>query len=128
MQNLKTKLPLLVLVATLFIGCCDSTDYSKTIKKVAEPMLKELDVFYKKNKRHPTVKERDVMLKKVGCKMDGDECLYDGDKILVDTYSYDGEYTFGMTLEKTYCNFALQKNKKFTSVRCYNNPCIKLGQ
>ena len=125
MQNLKTKLPLLVLVATLFIGCCDSTDYSKTIKKVAEPMLKELDVFYKKNKRHPTVKERDIMLKKVGCEMDGDECLYDGERMLFETDSYNGTYTVGITLEKTYCYVTLQN---LSNMSCYNNPCIKLGQ
>lgn len=121
------KIILTTLTATLLTGCC-WTDHSDTIREVAEPMLKELDAFYKENKRHPNVKERDIMLKKVGCEMDGDECLYDRDKILIDTHSYDGEYSFGMTLEKTYCNFSLQKNEELDSVRCYNNPCVKLGQ
>ena len=121
-------LPLLVLVTTLFIGCCDSTDYSEIVREVAKPMLKELDSFYKKNKRHPSVEERDKMLKKAGCEMNGDKCLHDREEILIETDSYAGSYSVGMTLKKTYCNFTLRDSGELSSIRCYNNPCVKLGQ
>jgi hypothetical protein len=116
-----------IVTATLLTGCC-WTDHSDTIREVAEPMLKELDAFYKENKRHPNVKERDIMLKEVGCEMDGDECLYDGDKILIEAELYNKDYHMGMTLEKSYCYFYLNEDGSIDKISCYKNPCIKLGQ
>jgi hypothetical protein len=127
MKNLK-KIILTTLTATLLTGCC-WTDHSDTIREVAEPMLKELDAFYKENKRHPNVKERDIMLKEVGCEMDGDVCLYNGDKIVIDESSaYNGDYDMWMKIEKTICFSEVYSNGTIMKVNCRNKPCIKLGQ
>jgi len=69
---------ILILLSIYLNGCC-WTDHSDTIKKVAVPMQKELEKFYTKNRRFPTAKERDEMLEKVGCKMEGNVCVYEGE-------------------------------------------------
>jgi len=61
---LKIKLLLTVLTITLLTGCC-WIDYSETIKEVAEPMLKELDTFYKKIRDFQIYKRGMCYLKKL---------------------------------------------------------------
>jgi len=118
----------IILTATLLTGCC-WTDHSDTIREVAEPMLKELDAFYKKHKRHPNIEERDKMLKKVGCEMDGDECFYDGDKILVDRSRINnGDYTMLMSLENSSCYFYTNIIPSTSIVKCQKSDCIKIKQ
>jgi len=76
------KYLLIPLIIYLLQGCCWS-DHSDTIKKVAVPMQQELENFYKENKRLPTMEERDVLLKKVGCKMQGNICIYRKEQIKI---------------------------------------------
>jgi len=40
-------------------------------------MQKELEKFYTENKHFPTTQERDEMLEKVGCKMEGNVCVHE---------------------------------------------------
>ena len=107
---------------------CDSTDYSPTIKKVAIPMQEELKRFYAQNRKFPTTQERDEILKKVGCDMNGSICLYDGKKIKM--YSTTISYKFKVVLKfgKTGCSFGIQNNGNHKKVSCGTSPCIKLGQ
>ena len=110
---------------------CDSTDYSPIIKKVAIPMQEELEKFYTKNKRFPNTQERDEMLVKVGCKMEGNVCLYEGERIVIERGykdSYNGDYDFWTTLENTTCFAGASSSGKYYKVNCRNKPCIKLGQ
>jgi len=77
------KLLGIVTITLLTTGCC-MTDYSPTIRKVADPMLVELDTFYQTHKRHPNTQERDALLLKAGCeKVVGNVCFRGGDEILV---------------------------------------------
>ena len=46
-------------------------------------MQQELEDFYAKNKRLPTLKERDVLLEKVGCKVEGNICIYGEERIKI---------------------------------------------
>ncbi len=107
-------------------------DYSSDIKKIAVPMQIELETFYTKNKRFPTTIERNKMLEKVGCVMEGSVCLFDNDfiKIISQESSYD--YSLKLRLENTGCSLYLnnigKEKGKISKVRCGNKPCIKFGQ
>ena len=130
------KLTRIALTTTLITGCC-LDDHRPTIRKVAEPMLKELEAFYKTNKRFPNTKERDVMLEKSGCEMKGDVCMYDGEELII-TESEEGsagDYSILIDIidNKTdytlaRCGFGFYSNKKIEPVGCFKKPCIQLGQ
>jgi len=123
---------LIILVGMwMFTGCC-WRDHSETIKKVVEPMAKELEYFYKVHKRFPTDKERDVMLESVGCKVKKRVCVYDGSNIKVKTRPlvYEGDsYNISFYIEKSYCQLFIDGNSgQVYSFKCGNLPCIELGQ
>jgi len=127
---MKPSKTLLLTTATLWVltGCC-WTDHSETIKEVAEPMLKELKIFYSKHKRFPTTQERNEMLERVGCKMDGDKCLYQNYKIKLNTWFSNYDYKIRMTINNTHGNFNLYKDSgNISDIRFYQKPCIKFGQ
>ncbi|MBU1668726.1 hypothetical protein KKC13_09930 [bacterium] len=132
------KLTLITLTATLLTGCC-LIDHTKTIEKVAEPMLKELQQFYKEHKRYPNAKERDVMLERSGCKMNGDVCMYEGKELRIvhSSRDIDGDYYMSIRLFKgkdipknslASCGFTIKKDNKTTGVFCSKAPCIQIRQ
>jgi len=135
---LKTKLLLIALTATLLTGCC-LTDYRPTIEKVANPTLKELEAFYKTNKRFPNTKERDVMLEKAGCKMKGDVCMFEEELTIVKSEkNSSGDYRMRIEYQdkKTIysmasCGFRIchncsEEDKSF--VICSKRPCFQIRQ
>ncbi len=129
---MKKYLKYLLIPLSLYLlqGCC-WTDHSDTIKKVAVPMQQELENFYKENKRFPSTQERDEMLVKVGCEMEGNVCVYGGERIVIERGykdSYNGDYDFWTTIENTICFGGISSNGKFRKINCRNEPCIKLGQ
>ena len=94
-------------------------------------MQKELEKFYAQNKHFPTTQERDEMLERVGCKMEGNVCVYDGERIVIERGykdTYNGQYDFWITLENTICFGGISSRGKYYKVNCRNKPCIKLGQ
>ena len=108
---------------------CDSTDYSPIIKKVAVPMQQELEDFCTKNKRFPNTQERDEMLEKVGCEMEGNVCVYAGERITIiayDTTNY--QYKLKLRIENTGCYFGIQNSGNHTSVSCATRACLSLKQ
>ena len=117
-----------VLTLTLLTTGCCMTDYSSTIRKVADPMLVELDTFYQTHKRHPNTKERDTLLIKAGCqKVVGNVCFRDGDEILINEAHTNGSKGYNMDLEykNTYCFYGLFRDGTTRAVACKNYPCIK---
>ena len=104
------------------------TDYSSTIRKVADPMLVELDTFYQTHKRHPNTQERDTLLLKAGCeKVVGNVCFTGGDEILVTksiTDNFSKSYDVILELEETICVFGLNSKNKKTNMWCQNSGCI----
>ncbi|HHD75658.1 MAG TPA: hypothetical protein ENK95_02390 [Campylobacterales bacterium] len=132
------KLILLILTVTLLTGCC-LEDHTKTIEKVAQPMLKELQQFYKEYKRFPTTKERDIMLTRSGCQMRGDVCFFEGKKLHIVHSSKDisGNYYMsirmfdGKAISKNSlasCGFSIYRSGKLDYVGCSKRPCINLRQ
>jgi len=107
---------------------CDRTDYSPIIKKVAVPMQQELEKFYIKNKRFPTTKERDEMLGKVGCKIEGNVCVYEKDRIKVESQVTTYDYNYDLMIENTYCTSFMNSKGKIYDIWCQNKPCISLKQ
>jgi hypothetical protein len=135
MKNFKTII-LTTITATLLTGCC-LIDHTKTIEKVAEPMLKELEVFYKTNKRFPNTKERDVMLEKSGCKMKGDICMFDGEELTIakSKVNLSGDYDISIeyidkktSYDIASCGFVLYSDYTVSSVICAKRPCLELKQ
>ena len=130
------KPTLIALTATLITGCCWS-DHSKTIKEIAEPMLKELEAFYKTNKRFPNTKERDVMLEKAGCEMKGDVCFFEGEELTITKSgkNLSGDYYMSIEVidkETNYdvasCGFSIYTYDEKDFVMCSKRPCVTIRQ
>lgn len=126
----------LTLLATLLSGCC-LTDYRPTIEKVANPTLKELEAFYKTNKRFPNTKERDVMLEKAGCEMQGDICMFEGNELTVTKSgkNLSGDYYMSIEVinkETNYdvasCGFSIYTYDEKDFVMCSKRPCVTIRQ
>jgi len=134
---LKTKLPLIALTATLLTGCC-LEDHRPTIRKVAEPMLKELEAFYKQNKRFPNTKERDEMLEKAGCKMKGDICMFEEKKLIIRRSEEVTPKRYYFVLisypdikisrSKASCGFGIHIKSGIREIRCTKRPCFEFRQ
>ena len=111
---------------------CDTTDYSPLIKKVAVPMQQELESFYATKRRFPTTQERDAMLERVGCKMEGSVCLYEGGRVKIISQESSCDYYIKFRVENTGCSLYLnnigREKGKVSRVRCGNKPCINLKQ
>ena len=107
---------------------CDSTDYSPIIKKVAVPMQQELEDFCTKNKRFPNTQERDEMLEKVGCKMEGNVCVYEGERMIIHLWKTSYDYKIRIDLKNTGCLFGMDNDGSTRFVGCGNSPCINLKQ
>ena len=123
---------LLPTIATLFTvtGCC-WTDHSETIKEVAEPMLRQLDAFYQKNKRHPNKNERDKMLIKSGCsKVKDEKCSYEGRTFVISRTEIVKPNTYWITLkyDNTYCLFGIYGDGDLVHMSCDNRPCLDITQ
>jgi len=130
------KLILVALTVTMITGCC-LIDYRPTIEKVAKPTLKELEAFYKINKRFPNTKERDVMLEKAGCEMRGDICMFEGEELTIsrsgeiipNKYYITIEYQDKETLySMASCGFGIDSESYISSVGCTKRPCITIRQ
>ena len=107
-------------------ACC-LFDYSEEIKEVAEPMLKNLEIFYEKNKRFPTDKERDEMLLAAGCEsVVGGVCEKEGREILVipERHLDEYEYYFRLKYDDTSCGFGIYDDGDITNMFCQVSPCI----
>ena len=125
MKLLKILL-LTIMILGAITGCC-LTDHSKIIKEVAEPMLKQLKHFYAKNKRFPNVQERNEMLEKVGCRMDGDFCGHKKKSINISSASgYD--YSMAFNKERTFCYIYLNPDGSVKEPSCHNEACRSLKQ
>jgi len=127
---MKTNLKYLLIPLTLYLlqGCC-WTDHSDVIKEVAVPMQKELEKFYKENKHFPTTQERDEILERVGCEMEGNVCVYGGERLtLIVHYNTRYQYKIRIDLENTGCYFGIQYNGNHTPVSCATSACISLKQ
>ena len=116
-------------IATLWTvtGCC-WTDHSKMIKEVAEPMAKHLEQFYKKEKRFPTIEERNRMLEKVGCEVHGNVCTYKLKDISLKERTVTNYYDLIMMHQNTYCPLYLKSNATVDKIGCLQKPCIDMGQ
>ena len=123
---IKIKLIGAGIVVFILSGCC-LIDNSETIKEVAKPMLKHLDSFYKENKRHPTIEERNKLLLDAGCrKVKNNKCSYGWKTFEIDRYDIEeGSVTMGLSYGDTGCSFGIFSNGEFMTVGCGTNACIQ---
>ena len=91
-------------------------------------MQQELEDFYTKNKRFPNTQERDEMLEKVGCEMEGNVCVYGGERIILDEHETNTVYTIDFEIENSYCVLFRYKKTNRNTVVCNNKACINLKQ
>jgi len=142
-MKITLKYTIVALTLWLLTGCC-LFDNTKVIKKVASPMFKELQVFYKKNKRFPTIKERNIMLEKSGCKMNGNICVFEGENLYVSRLG-DGDDEYSQVIvtkdDEPYdiienpgspiigrCIFSIYSNNSSDTVICGQKSCLNLRQ
>lgn len=122
---------LLTITALVTLNSCCWTDHSETIKKVAEPMIKQLDTFYKKNKRHPNKEERNEMLLASGCsKVENKECSFGWKTLVISRTEIVEPNTYWITLnyDNTYCLFGVYEKGDLVNLSCENRPCLHISQ
>lgn len=129
MGNLKIELLISLIAILLLTGCC-WTDYSKTIKEVAEPMREKIATFYKKNKRYPYKDERDSMLKELGCDInENDTCSIGWHTLRVDKPNYyNGNYYVDLSIENSSCTFMIYRNDTIDNIGCFQDFCLHMGK
>ena len=124
---MKPKIILLLTTLMFATTACCLFDYSEEIKEVAEPMLKNLETFYQKNKRFPTDKERDEMLLASGCEsVVGGVCERGWNDIVIDkTQIVYGDYYVYVSLDRTMCIVDFDpKGKVSRPISCNKHGCI----
>jgi len=91
-------------------------------------MQQELEDFYKENKRFPSTQEKNEMLEKIGCVMEGNDCVYERERIILDEHETNTVYTIDFEIENSYCVLFRYKKTNRNTVVCNNKACISLKQ
>jgi len=117
-----------IIAVLLFIGC-STKDYSSDMKKVLNPMQKKLGSFYKKEKRFPTITERNKLLEESNCKVVDNKCEYGGNKfsIISETTNL-GDYNLELTLGYSRCYTGLYSSGNTRNVSCHQDSRYDIGQ
>ena len=118
----------IIVIAVLFTGCCGE-NYVKEMKKLSNNASQQLAEFYKKNKKYPTIEERNEILETIGCTMKSETiCSYNDRDITVKSTNDNIGYDISLYLGKNFCYFGLNTDGIADSVSCRKNDCIKIGQ
>lgn len=122
------KYLLIIPIALLLVGCCGE-NYVKEMTKISNKTSKQLGAFYEKNKRPPSIKERNEILKDAGCSMLQENiCVHNNRKITVESDNSNTGYNLGFNYGKNYCYLGLGLHGDIDSVSCKKSDCIKFGQ
>jgi len=123
---IKVRYLIILLGIFLLLGCLNS-NYTPTIKKILNPMKQKLVSFYEKNKRYPTIDERNILLKQSGCKIKNNSCYYEGKQFLINSELYNG-YSITLKLKNSDCMIGLFKDGDIKNISCQNRGTTDLGQ
>jgi len=123
---------LLTIIAILsmiaFTGCCGE-NYVKEMTKVSNSISQQLVEFYQKNKRFPTIKERNRIFETVGCTFKQENiCTYRGRNITIKSEKSNIGYLVGLYLGNNKCFFGLNLDGSADSISCRKDDCIMIKQ
>jgi len=111
-----------------FTGCCGE-NYVKEMTKISNSISQQLVAFYQKNKRFPTIKERNRIFETVGCTFKQENiCTYKGRNITVKSKIIVSEYEIRLYFGKNFCSLGLFSDGSTDSVACRKDDCISLKQ
>jgi len=119
---------ILFLVAIVSSGC-STKNYSSDMKKVLNPMQKKLGSFYKREKRFPTIAERNKLLEESNCKVVDNKCEYGGNKfsIISETRNL-VYYILELKLGYSRCDISLYDDGDVRNVSCIQDSKYDIGQ
>ena len=122
------KYLLIILLSLLLVGCCGE-NYVKEMEKISNNTSQQLVAFYKKNKKYPTIEERNKILETVGCTIKNKTtCSYNGRDITIKSEKRNTGYRIKFYLGKNKCFFGLNLDGSIGSMSCRKDDCIKIGQ
>ena len=125
----KTLLTTTTIIAILLFTGCSTKDYSSDMKKVLNPMQKKLGSFYKKEKRFPTIAERNKLLEESNCKVVDNKCEYNGNKFLIISETTNiGAYDLELTHGYSSCYTGLFSDGDSKSISCTQESKYDIGQ
>ena len=126
--NMIKYIYILFAIAIFFTGC-STKNYSADMKKVLYPMQKKLGSFYKKEKRFPTVAERNKLLEESNCKVIDNKCEYNGNKFLIISETSNlGYYILELKLGYSRCDISLYDDGDVRNVSCIQDSKYDIGQ
>ena len=117
-----------ILSMIAFTGCCGE-NYVKEMTKVSNSISQQLVEFYQKNKRFPTIKERNRIFETVGCTFKQENiCIYRGRNITIKSEVWLDDYNIELEFGKNFCYFGLSPDGRADSISCRKDDCISLKQ
>jgi len=104
-------------------------NHTSDMKEVLNPMQKKLGSFYKKEKRFPTVAERNKLLEESNCKVIDNKCEYNGNKFLIISETSNlGYYILELKLGYSRCDISLYDDGDVRNVSCIQDSKYDIGQ
>jgi len=117
-----------ILSMIAFTACCGE-NYVKEMTKVSNSISQQLVAFYQKNKRFPTIKERNRIFETVGCTFKQENiCTYRGRNITIKSEVWLDDYNIELSFGKNFCYYGLFSDGRAKSVGCRKDDCISLKQ
>ena len=117
-----------ILSMIAFTACCGE-NYVKEMTKVSNSISQQLVAFYQKNKRFPTIKERNRIFETVGCTFKQENiCTYKGRNIAIESEVWLDDYNIKLGFGKNVCYFGLFSDGHARSVSCRKDDCIMIKQ
>jgi len=124
----KTLLTTTTIAILLFTGC-STKNYTSDMKEVLYSMQKKLGSFYKKEKRFPTIAERNKLLEESNCKVVDNKCEYGSNKFLIISETTNlGDYNLELTLGYSRCYTGLYSSGNTRNVSCHQDSKYDIGQ
>jgi len=104
-------------------------NYTSDMKEVLYPMQKKLGSFYKKEKRFPTIAERNKLLEESNCKVTDGKCEYNGNKFsIISKTTNIGAYDLELRLGYSHCYTGLFSDGDIKNVSCTQESRYDIGQ
>jgi len=124
----KTLLTTTTIAILLFTGC-STKNYTSDMKEVLYPMQKKLGSFYKKEKRFPTIAERNKLLEESNCKVVDNKCEYGSNKFsIISKTTNIGAYDLELRLGYSHCYTGLFSDGDIKNVSCTQESRYDIGQ
>ena len=117
------KYLLIIPLTLLLVGCCGE-NYVKEMKILSTNTSQQIFEFNKENKRHPTIKERNKIFDKAGCKIKSQNvCSLNGRDITIKSEEHLSAYNVSLYYGKNKCFYELLRDGSLDSISCRKDSC-----